>query len=137
MCSECESMRTVNSLNINQSVHSLRPLQCIHSKVSDRLINRGGPWRNKWPIPIDTIGVNDQAFVVNCNENIQCIQILDNTHYLAAVRREDKPDNENISVLFTTVKSQKMPFCSSCSRQGIVKGEELCFRCHDLFFIEV
>ena len=112
-CHHCPIMKSCNSLSIDNTLESLRPLMCTHAVVAEKLFV--GQWETLWPLRVDEIDVTDEAYVpdVNMDVRYQIFTHEEESRYLTAVNYKGR-----ISLLYSITKAQKIPFCSQCRFQS-------------------
>ena len=107
-CTECDAMKAVGGLSVNQNIGEINSLKCQHSQVCDFLI--GDTWQDEWDLDLNEVRNTQDSLEILLHQEDKHLELRNDNLYLAAVLRDKK-----ISVLFTVNKSQKYPFCSNCN----------------------
>ena len=135
-CDVCKSLSQIGSFSMNQEPSTLQPLKCLHSLMSERLVNKRGGWQRLWPLDTSAIGDQDECYTVRLNEHIRHVTLIDDGNetkqkrFLACVWRKTK-----MSVLCSVSSKSFFPYCQNCKRKG---RKEKCFKLYeDLVRIEV
>ena len=135
-CDVCQSLRQIGSFSMNQDPSTLQPLKCLHSLMSERLVNRRGGWQRLWPLDTSAIGDQDECYTVKLNQHIRHVTLIDDGNetkhkrFLACVWRKTK-----MSVLCSVSSKSFFPYCQKCKRKG---RKEKCFKLYQhLVRIEV
>ena len=106
VCPECDSMRGVINFCLDQDRDYIEQLKCIHSKAAEGLLD---DYDNLWIVtaPED----EDQNHTIKVNEDILVQSLIDEPSecFLGAVQNDNQ-----VSLLYTVSKKQKIPFCSRC-----------------------
>lgn len=138
-CSECKEMKMIENLGLYADPCEISSFQCIHSKAAGFLVKN---WEDIWTIDI---GESDTAISILCNEDVKYFTFQKhskNETFLAGVQV-----NENVFLLQTVTRRQKVPFspfCSECTRQSCLhwrgyksweeNGDEFVFDQHIIEF---
>ena len=113
-CDKCESMKTLDTLRIDQTEETIRKFKCLHSHMAEIVVrNSGRTWQDHWQFNLTDVTPQDQACQLSCGENIKHQTLRDDDLFLAVI----KTDKDNaISVLATVTKNKQMkkPFCNRC-----------------------
>ena len=115
-CEQCPKMKCVDSFSMNQSSAFMETYKCDHSRIADIVVGRFEDWQTVWPVDYGDINNADEAFKVECNEDIEYVTLVDEfearrngkSRHLAAVYLKSK---RKVSVLATLTQKAKMVTC--------------------------
>ena len=112
-CPQCEKMKHLETLTIDQRVEDLNASKCIHSLMADIVVRRSGQnWEDHWPCDLSDVAPQDQAYRVSMADHIHYQTLLEEGQFLAVLKTAKFRE---VSVLSTFTITMKKPACSNCA----------------------
>ena len=87
--------------------------KCIHSVISEKLVEDDGGWRERWEVVCDRDIAQSNNFRVLCDEETRCVPLESSENVLVAIQTSGK-----MSLLFTVTCRSETPMCSKCSSKN-------------------
>ena len=112
-CEHCETMNVIDSLKTHQEKARMQLSKCIHSVISEKLVEDDGGWRERWEVVCDRDIAQSNNFRVLCDEETRCVPLESSENVLVAIQTSGK-----ISLLFTVTCRSETPMCSKCSSKN-------------------